>query len=182
VAGSRRRWGWHQLDPDVATRLVIEAGLPRRALVLDVGAGLGAVTTPLVDAGHRVIAVENHPLRARALEDLFGDQVRVVHADAADLRLPRRPFHVVANVPFGVTSALLRRLLHRGSRLESAHLVVQEQAAVRWAGPDAPGRGRWGREYVVALGRRLPPRAFVPPPRVSARVLVIVRRAGGGGR
>lgn len=176
MAGSRRRWGWHQLDPDVATRLVSEARLPPRALVIDVGAGLGAVTAPLVDAGHRVIAVENHHGRATALEEQFGRHVTVVRADAADLRLPRRPFHVVANVPFAVTSPLLRRLMHRGSRLVSAHVVVQEQAAHRWAGVDAPGRNRWEREFVVSLGRPLPPTAFVPPPRVSARVLEIVRR------
>jgi 23S rRNA (adenine-N6)-dimethyltransferase len=176
VAGQRRRWGWHQLDPEVAQRLVADAGLPRRALVLDVGAGLGAITLPLVDAGHRVVAVEAHPDRAAALRDRFDGRVTVVRADAADLRLPRRPFHVVANPPFSITSALLRRLLHPGSRLLSALLVLDERAVRRWTGPSAPAANTWAGRFVVEPGRPVSRSAFSPPPAVGSRVLVVRRR------
>ena len=183
MAAQQRRWGWHQLSPQHARRLVAESGVGRGSLVVDVGAGLGALTAPLVAAGARVIAVEAHPGRAGALSSRFpSSRVGVVRADAADLRLPRRPYHVVANPPFGVTSALLRRLLQPGSRLVSAHLVLQEQAAFRWAGDGAPGVGRWWSDFEVSVGRRLPPSAFVPPPRVPARVLVVRRRSDGTGR
>jgi 23S rRNA (adenine-N6)-dimethyltransferase len=177
VAASGRRWGWHQLDPEWARWLVAEAGLPRGAVVLDVGAGHGALTVPLVDSGARVIAVEAHRQRAELLRELFGAAVVVVQTDAGALRLPRRPYHVVANPPFGVTAALLRRLLQPGSRLLSAHLVLQEQAVRRWTDPAAPGYGRWGRVYAVSAGARLPRRAFVPRPHVDARVLVVRRRS-----
>jgi hypothetical protein len=71
----------------------------------------------LVSSGARVVAVELHPTRANVLRTRFRHQpVVVAEADAADLRLPRRPFSVVANPPFAVTTALLRRLLGRGSR------------------------------------------------------------------
>jgi 23S rRNA (adenine-N6)-dimethyltransferase len=170
------RWGWHRLDPRWAERLVSAAAIGPGDLVLDVGAGLGALTTPLVRTGARVIAVELHPGRAERLRGRFGDAAVIVHADAADLRLPRRPYHVVANPPFAVTTALLRRILQPGSRLESAHLVLQEQAARRSAGATAPGAGRWSRSFTVRLGPRLPRQAFAPPPRVGARVLVVERR------
>lgn len=175
MAGGRRRWGWHSLDRTWACRLVAEAGLPAGACVLDVGAGEGAITRPLLAAGARVIAVELHAGRAEGLRRAFGGSVVVVRADAADLRLPRRPYHVVANPPFAVTSALLRRLLQPGTRLETAHLVVQEQVARRWAGPDAPGLARWGRTHGAALGPGVPRRAFHPTPGVDARVLVLRR-------
>ena len=175
MAGSRRRWGWHQLEVDAAAELVRLADLPPRALVLDVGAGLGAITAPLVAAGHRVIAVESHAGRAADLRRRYRGSVTVVQADAADLWLPRRPFHVVANPPFAITSSLLRRLLHPGSRLLSATLVVQEAAALRWAGPEAPAASRWRHEHDVWLGPRLPKRSFRPPPRVTARVLYLRR-------
>lgn len=175
MAGSRRRWGWHQLEADAAADLVRLADLPPRALVLDVGAGLGAVTEPLLAAGHRVVAVEAHPGRAADLRRRYGGRVTVVRADAGDLRLPRRPFHVVANPPFAITSSLLRRLLHPGSRLLSATLVVQEAAALRWAGPDAPAASRWRREHDVWLGPRLPKRSFRPPPQVTSRVIHLRR-------
>lgn len=176
MAGPSRPWGWHQLDPRLAERLVADAGLRPGALVVDVGAGTGAITAPLVRAGLRVIAVEAHPGRAAALRTRFGDAVVVVQADAADLRLPRRPFHVVASPPYGITASLVRRLLQRGSRLESARLVVQDQAARRWASSGAPGVARWGADFAVGLGPRVPRAAFTPRPHVDSRVLVVARR------
>jgi len=94
VAGRpARRWGWHRLDSAWAARVVAAAGVERGDLVLDVGAGAGALTAALVEVGVEVIAVELHPVRARTLGDRFGRLgVLVVRADAADLRLPRRPF------------------------------------------------------------------------------------------
>ncbi|MDQ3642393.1 MAG: methyltransferase, partial [Actinomycetota bacterium] len=74
-------WGWHRLDSRVATRLVAQAGVRPGDLVIDVGAGDGALTAPLVRAGARVIAIELHPGRARGLRDRFADApVRVVQA------------------------------------------------------------------------------------------------------
>lgn len=176
MAGQRPRWGWHQLDPGAAHRLVAEAELPPGSFVLDIGAGLGAITEPLVDAGHLVLAIETHRGRAAELHDRFDGRVMVVRADAADLRLPRRPFHVVANPPFGITAALLRRLLHPGSRLVSARLVLDERAVRRWTGPSAPGMVRWSAGFAVEPGPRLPRRSFRPRPGVDASVLVIRRR------
>ena len=138
-----------------------------------------------------MVAIEVHPGRARQLRQRFGDAIVVVQADAADLRLPRQPYDVVANPPFGITTALLRRLLQPGSRLRTAHLILPEHAARRWAGPGAPGRARWSRTFTVELGDRMPRRAFRPPPPRDARILVIRRldpfsrdlvAAGGTGR
>lgn len=170
-----RSWGWHQLDPYWAERLVAEAGVRAGMTVLDVGAGLGAVTEPLLRAGARVIAVEAHPGRARRLRERVAGEAVVVEADAADLWLPRRPFVVVASPPYAITTPLLRRLLQPGSRMVEAHLVLQEQAARRWCGPTAPAVARWGRWWTASLGPRVPRRAFTPPPRVDSRVLVVRR-------
>lgn len=177
MGAASQRWGWHRLSPEWAERLVTASGVGPGDTVLDIGAGTGALTAPLVSTGARVIAVEQHPQRARALQDRFGDEIVLVRADAADLRLPRRPYHVVANPPFAITSDVLRRLLQRGSRLLSAHLVLQEAAARRWTSARAPGAGRWSQTHLASLGPALPRRAFTPPPRVAARVLVLRRRS-----
>ena len=100
----------------------------------------------------------------------------MVRADAADLRLPRRPFRVVSSPPYAVSTALLGRLLAPGSRLVTGHLVVQRQLARRWVTGDAPGRRRWSRTWELSIGRPLPRSAFRPPPRVDSVVLEIRRR------
>ncbi len=145
------------------------AGVRPGDLVVDVGAGDGAITGPLVDAGARVVAVELHPGRAQTLRRQFaGSPVRVVQADAADLRLPRRPFRVVANPPFAITTALLRRLLSPRSQLVSAHLVVPLHVAARWTAGRGVGAGGW--EFRTA---RLPASSLRPHPPSPVAVLAI---------
>jgi 23S rRNA (adenine-N6)-dimethyltransferase len=174
------RWGWHRLAPSWAERLVADAGISKGELVLDIGAGNGAVTAALVARGARVLAFELHPQRLAALRSRFaGDHgVTVVKADVADLRLPRRPFRVVANPPFAQTTAVLSRLLAPGSRLVRADLVVQQQAARRWAAGRAPGAGRWAQVWDARAGQRLPRHAFDPPPQCDCAVLRLSRLTG----
>jgi 23S rRNA (adenine-N6)-dimethyltransferase len=155
---------------------VTDAGVRAGDLVLDVGAGRGALTAPLVDIGARVIAVELHPGRAAYLRDRFGARIVLVRADAHALRLPTRPYKVVANPPFDVTTPLIRRLLQPGSRMLNAQLLLQEQAARRWSSADAPGANRWRRDFDATLGRPVPRAAFAPRPAVNCRVLTLTRR------
>jgi 23S rRNA (adenine-N6)-dimethyltransferase len=144
-------------------------------LVLDVGAGRGAITSELLRAGAHVVAIELHPDRVSFLREQFaGRRVTIVRADATDLRIPRRPFKVVANPPFGATTALLRRLTGPSSRLERASLVLPVWAATRWAGGRGAGRPRG---FTFSLGPTLPRSAFRPAPPHEPRVL-LVRRGG----
>jgi 23S rRNA (adenine-N6)-dimethyltransferase len=172
----RRTWGWHPLDNTWAERVVDAARVRPGELVLDVGAGSGALTTPLIGAGARVLAVELHPGRAEGLRRRFHDEpVTVIQTDASDLRLPTRPFRVVASPPYGISAALLRRLLAPGSRLVAADLVLQRAVVNRYVAGRASGSDRWLRRYDASVGLRLPRTAFRPPPKVDSAVLVLRR-------
>jgi 23S rRNA (adenine-N6)-dimethyltransferase len=92
----------------------------------------------------------------------------VVHADAVSLRLPSRPFRVVANPPHGISSSLLRTLLAPGSRLVAADLVLQRAVVREYSFSGT-------RRFSLTVGM-LPRRAFLPPPRVDSAVLVVRRR------
>jgi 23S rRNA (adenine-N6)-dimethyltransferase len=130
----------------------------------------------LLAAGAHVIAVELHPGRAAHLRRRFsGTPTTVVRADAASLRLPRRPFRVVANPPYAIASPLMRVLLRPGSRLDAADLVLQRAVVRNYVDGTAAGANRWMYTWQMRHGRTLPRRAFVPSPRVDSAVLVIRR-------
>lgn len=171
------RWGWHQLDEGWAARLVALAGVSPGDLVLDVGAGSGVITAELLRADAHVVAIELHEQRLAILHERFADRrVTVVRADATDLRLPRRPFKVVANPPFGAITAVLRRLTTPSSRLERASLVLPVWAATRWASGRGAGGPRSREAFECSLGPRVPARALRPPPPHEPRVLLVRRR------
>lgn len=167
-------WGWYRLDRSSAERLVAATGVGPGDLVLDIGAGDGALTEPLLRAGARVVAVELHRGRAARLRQRFGADVTVVRADATDLRLPRRPFRVVANPPWSITDPLLRRLLGPGSRLVRADLLLKRPVARRWVEGRADG-GLHRARFHLSPGATVPRRAFHPRPPIDARVLTAER-------
>ncbi len=173
---NRARWGWHCLDKKWASDIVQASKVDSRDLVLDVGAGSGALTVPLAATGARVIAIELHAQRYAELRSAMADasNVKVVRGDARDLWLPRRPFKVVANPPFSVTSDLLWRLLHPGSRMTCAHLVLQLQVARRLVSERGFRNSHVSLD--VSINQRLPRSAFSPRPKVDVAVVHIHRR------
>jgi len=173
VSAGSRRWGWHRLEAEWAARVVAAAEVRPSQLVLDLGAGTGALTAPLVSAGARVLAVELQDARAAQLRLRFAPtpRVRVVQADMLRLRLPNQPFRVVANPPHSLTAELLRRLRGPRSRMYAADLVLPAWAVSRWLRAQ-----RTGLRWEATPGLWLPRTAFTPQAPVDARVLRLRRR------
>lgn len=170
------RWGFHRLSDGLACQIVRAAGVKPGDLVVDIGAGDGALTRPLVEAGARVIAVELHPGRLDLLKRQFaGTSVTVVSADALALRWPRRPFRVVANPPYAVWAGLLRQLLSRQSRLVAADLVLQRRVVRQIVEGYTPRPGAGGGDFVLRRGLTVSRSALRPAPRVDSAVLVVRR-------
>ncbi|MHB8313295.1 MAG: ribosomal RNA small subunit methyltransferase A [Candidatus Dormibacteria bacterium] len=180
----RRSLSQNFVHPDWAERLVESADFQPGQLVLEVGAGSGVMTLALVRCHVDVIALELDPVWARKLAGVVRgggvSRVCVVRGDVLTFPLPTRPFRVVGNLPFGATTAILRRLLADPSiPLQRADLIVQWEVARKRSAipPDTLLGTTWAPWWEFELGDRIPSTAFRPVPSVEACHLVIRRRA-----
>ena len=157
--------------------LVQSSGVGPGDLVLDLGAGPGTITAPLLATGGTVIAVERDEKFVATLRARFPG-VRVVHADIRRFPLPRKPFAVVASIPFAVTTPLLRRLLTPATgHLVAADIIVEWGLAKRLTVPHPRDleSAWWAARFALDISRGIPSISFSPPPRVSAAHLRIRR-------
>ena len=150
---ARSRLGQHFLGSSrLAAQLVADAGVTGDDRVVELGAGRGALTDALAERAAQVLAVELDPKLVSTLARRYASvrNVAVLRADARETPLPANPYRVLANLPFGVTSDVLRRLFDApASGLQRADLIVQWQVArVRARVNDGPPTdllgARWG--------------------------------------
>jgi 16S rRNA (adenine1518-N6/adenine1519-N6)-dimethyltransferase len=124
------------IDAGAAQQVVAAAQLLPKDEVLEVGAGLGALTRHLTTRAARVVAVELDQRLIPILEQILVDHtnVRIVHGDILKLdpaALLPTGYKVVANIPYYITSALLRHLLEAQVRPSLMVLTVQAEVARR---------------------------------------------------
>jgi 16S rRNA (adenine1518-N6/adenine1519-N6)-dimethyltransferase len=169
------------VDERAAVRILAAAELSPEDVVLEVGPGLGALTRHLADRVDRVVAVEldgrlipalEHTLAAYANVELI--QADILEIDPAALMPPA--YKVVANIPYYITSALLRHLIEAAVRPALMVLTVQEEVARRIVA--CPGDMSLLAVSVQYYGRprivdRIKAGAFYPRPKVNSAVVRI---------
>jgi len=168
------------VDPAGLQRVVEAAGIPPEAEVLEIGAGLGSLTRYLARAARQVTAVELDQNLIPVLRDVLAGapNVRIIHGDMLELDpaelVQSDGYLVVANIPYYITSALIRHLLE--SRRKPGRLVLTIQKEVADRVTAAPGDlsllalsvQLYGQPRVAA---RIPAGAFYPAPNVDSAVL-----------
>ncbi len=174
----RKGLGQNFLVDGSALRKLIEAAeIPPHAEVLEIGAGVGSLTVWLAAAARRVVAVEVDtnliPLLRETLAGL--DNVTLVEGDILAVRLAdwmrEEGYLVVANIPYYITSAILRHLLESRPRPARMVLTMQREVAERICAP--PGEMSLLALSVQVYGQprpvlRIPAGAFYPPPQVDS--------------
>jgi len=182
----RKSWGQHfLLHPHQARRIVEALELTGSEAVVEIGAGLGALTEVLALKAGRVVALERDPALARFLEEeLFASQPRVevrcqdvLKFDLAQFRREAgAPVVVVGNLPYQITSPVLFKLVEEKPALSRAVLMMQQEVGQRLLA--SPGGKDYGvltvlLRYHFALTRlfSLGPANFYPPPQVDSVVL-----------
>jgi len=180
-AGKRKKLGQHFLvDPVVAERIVGAANLCRDDRVLEVGPGRGALTRPLLAAGVRVCAVElDRELFRRLSEELGGNpefSIQQGNALQFDLGSIEAPYHVVSNLPYSVSVALVKKFIESVDRIESMTLMTQAEVARRLVAE--PCDSAYGTLSIYCayhcrseLLFNVPSTAFRPHPKVDSAVM-----------
>lgn len=179
----KKRLGQHWLKDEATLEgLCQAANLHSADTVLEIGPGLGHLTRKLTRRAGRVIAVELD----QKLADMLTDEVevsnlKVVNADILRFDLNELPadYKVVANIPYYLTSNLIRTLSESPNPPELMILLVQKEVAERLAA--APGRMSLlsvsaQLYYEPRLGQVVPAELFEPPPKVDSQVIIMRRR------
>ncbi|ACZ38274.1 16S rRNA (adenine(1518)-N(6)/adenine(1519)-N(6))-dimethyltransferase RsmA [Sphaerobacter thermophilus] len=166
-------------DTRIVQRIAEVADLGPDDLVVEVGPGLGILTRELARRAGTVIAVELDTRLADHLrESLELENVRIVEGDILDLNLAelagKRPYHVVANLPYSVAAAVIEHVLESDHRPGRMVVMVQREVAERIVArpPEMSVLAVAVQFYAVPrIAFRVGPGAFVPRPRVDSAVL-----------
>ena len=170
------------VDPNGLNKVLKAAKVSSEDTVLEIGAGLGSLTYLLAQQSRQVVAVElDHRLIAPLREALAGfTNVTICEGDmlklSPDVLIDAERYVVVANIPYYITSALIRHLLEADHKPTRMVLTVQQEVAERILARD-------GKMSLLALSvqvygkpelkARIPAGCFYPPPEVDSAVLSI---------
>ena len=176
-------------DDALLQALVELSGVTNEDDVLEIGPGSGSMTKYLCEAAHHVLSVELDDRLIPLLQGFLSgyDNFTLVHGDAMTVNLPeitaelRKPLHVVANIPYYITTPLINLFFASGIPLSRLSLMVQKEVADKILA--APGDDAWCMLSVRCqyyadpyLAMDVPAACFTPPPKVDSAFVVLPMR------
>lgn len=183
MSGPKKSLGQHWLkDRDMLAAIADAAEITLNDTVLEIGPGLGTLTSELLRRAERVVAVELDDELATKLPGQFpGKNLEVIHRDILefDLSVLPRGYVVVANVPYYITSKIIQLLLSAENKPRQIVLLIQKEVAERLAAEpgDMSILAISAQVFAeVTLGELVPADYFTPPPKVDSQVVILKTR------
>ena len=171
----------------IVDEIVHDAELTPGEPVLEVGPGIGTLTQGLAQSGADVTAIELDRRLLEVLDTTLAsyDNVRIIHGDVLKLDVPsimnHKPFKVVANLPYYITTPIIMSLLESKLPIERLVVMVQKEVALRMVAK--PGTKDYGALSVAVqyytepdIVLDVPPKSFLPAPAVTSSVIRCVLR------
>ena len=181
--GPKKSLGQHWLkDPEILADIAEAAELTSDDVVLEIGPGLGTLTSRLLARANSVTAVEFDADLARKLPGQFpGKKLTVVNQDILQFDLNQLPknYKVVANVPYYITSKIVEKLMTAENKPSIAVLLVQKEVAERIAAEAGNMSILSVSVQIFAeaeLDIEVPRQFFTPPPKVDSQVVILRTR------
>lgn len=148
--------------------------------VYEIGPGGGIITAELAQTARKVIAFEKDPALAYQLHRQFQHipNVNIVEGDFLQYCIPDRKYKLFANIPYNLTAAIVRQILHSSPAASEAYLIMQKEAAEKFAG--SPKETQFSilvkPRYSLQIIRELRRTDFEPVPAVDSVLLRITKR------
>ena len=171
----------------IVDEIVHAAELTPGEPVLEVGPGIGTLTQGLAQSGADVTAIELDRRLLEVLDTTLAsyDNVRIIHGDVLKLDVPsimnHKPFKVVANLPYYITTPIIMSLLESKLPIERLVVMVQKEVALRMVAK--PGTKDYGALSVAVqyytepdIVLDVPPKSFLPAPAVTSSVIRCILR------
>jgi len=181
----KRSLGQHFLKSETALSAIIEIGnVSIGDTILEIGPGRGALTAKLLGTGAKVIAVEKDDNLFELLKQTFEKELKkgnlkLIHADILEFdlaKLEARSYKLIANIPYYITGAILKKFLESDCQPEKMILLLQKEVAKRIVAQD-------GRESILSISVKVygEPKyiqmvkagSFSPAPKVDSAILLI---------
>lgn len=149
--------------------------------VLDIGAGKGFITSPLLHQCSCVIAIERDRFLQGILRKKFATKpnVKIVSDDFRNYLIPKRPFKVVSNIPYGITAHILKSLMFDYAEyFQGGALVMQLESAQKLFAKKIhnPYTVFYHTFFALKLIYEVKPESFMPPPKVNSALLALQRK------
>ncbi|WP_096272316.1 16S rRNA (adenine(1518)-N(6)/adenine(1519)-N(6))-dimethyltransferase RsmA [Paucisalibacillus globulus] len=180
------------IDSNVLKNIIGHAGIDEHAGTIEIGPGIGALTEQLAIHSDKVVAFEIDGRLLSILEDTLSDyeNIRIIHEDILKANVHQvikenfeedQPIHIVANLPYYITTPILMKLLREGLPVESITVMIQKEVADRMAAkPNTKSYGsltiaiQYYTEASVVMN--VPKTVFMPQPNVDSSILKLVAR------
>ncbi len=180
------------IDARVLEQIIAASEVNSEDVIVEIGAGLGHLTTQLADIAHHVIAIELDNMLFNELHHIsvVRNNIECIHADILKLDLAsllqsvstsRERTKVVANLPYYITTPILLKLLPLRGMIQTCVLMMQEEVAQRIVAPS--GNKTYGSLSVVVnyhaepeIVRKVPATCFFPRPKVDSALLLLKMR------
>lgn len=169
------------IDKVLIKDAIRQANISNQDTVLDIGAGKGFLTVHLLKIANNVVAIENDTALVEHLRKLFSDarNVQVVGCDFRNFAVPKFPFKVVSNIPYGITSGIFKILMFESlGNFLGGSIVLQLEPTQKLFSRKLynPYTVFYHTFFDLKLVYEVGPESFLPPPTVKSALLKIERK------
>ena len=169
-------------SPKLIHELIGHSNIKKTDTVYDIGAGSGVISSVLAKRAKQVVAIEFEPQTAQKLRQNMQkfDNVTVIEADFLVTKLPTESYKIFANIPFHISSPVIRKLTETENIPESIYLIVQKQFARKIVFSDKHFTGQLGVMigpiFTARIRKPLRKTDFWPHPNVDTVLLELIKR------